>query len=87
MASATSTRRVSGSSSAPSSATETLNILHDLSELLNTGLDRETLATCVRMIESGANPEALALVVKELRKENGALNTQAQRGQSHVDER
>jgi len=31
------------------------------SQLLNTQLDRETLATCVGMIEGGVNPEALAV--------------------------
>jgi Mitotic-spindle organizing gamma-tubulin ring associated len=36
-------------------------VLHDISQLLNTQLDRETLATCVSMIESGVNPEALAV--------------------------
>lgn len=39
-------------------------VLHDISQLLNTKLDKETLATCVSMIEAGANPEALA--VKQL---------------------
>jgi len=61
-----------------SSATETLNILYDLSQLLNTQLDRDTLATCVKMIEGGANPEALAAVVKELRRENATLAAQVQ---------
>ena len=36
-------------------------VLHDISQLLNTQLDKETLATCVNMIESGVNPEALAV--------------------------
>ena len=36
-------------------------VLHDISQLLNTQLDKETLATCVSMIESGVNPEALAV--------------------------
>lgn len=35
--------------------------LHDISQLLNTNLDKETLATCVQMIESGVNPQALAV--------------------------
>ena len=35
--------------------------LFDISQLLNTGLDKETLATCVGLIESGVNPEALAV--------------------------
>lgn len=36
-------------------------VLYDMAQLLNTGLDKETLATCVGMIESGVNPEALAV--------------------------
>ena len=43
------------------------------SRLLNTGLDAETLAICVRLCEEGVNPEALALVIQELRRETEAL--------------
>ncbi|OBZ73861.1 Mitotic-spindle organizing protein 1 [Grifola frondosa] len=57
-------------------AQQTLDTLSDISQLLNTQLDRETLATCVGMIESGVNPEALAAVIQELRRENAALNAQ-----------
>lgn len=39
----------------------TTTALFDISQLLNTQLDKETLATCVGMIESGVNPEALAV--------------------------
>ncbi|KAF8892050.1 mitotic-spindle organizing gamma-tubulin ring associated-domain-containing protein [Infundibulicybe gibba] len=56
-------------------AQETLDILHEMSQLLNTQLDKETLAICVGMIESGVNPEALAAVIQELRRENLAMNT------------
>ncbi|KAF8075007.1 mitotic-spindle organizing gamma-tubulin ring associated-domain-containing protein [Lyophyllum atratum] len=56
------------------SAQQTLDILFDISQLLNTQLDKETLATCVGMIESGANPEALAAVIQELRRESASLN-------------
>ncbi|PIL24939.1 hypothetical protein GSI_12826 [Ganoderma sinense ZZ0214-1] len=56
-----------------SAAEETLNTLFDISQLLNTGLDKETLATCVSLIESGVNPEALAAVIQELRRESAAL--------------
>ncbi|KAJ6493620.1 mitotic-spindle organizing gamma-tubulin ring associated-domain-containing protein [Mycena polygramma] len=56
-----------------SSAQQTLDILHEMSQLLNTQLDKETLTTCVRLIESGVNPEALAAVIQELRRENGRL--------------
>ncbi|KAJ4473857.1 mitotic-spindle organizing gamma-tubulin ring associated-domain-containing protein [Lentinula aciculospora] len=55
------------------SAQQTLDILYEMSQLLNTQLDKETLTTCVRMIESGVNPEALAVVIQELRRENIAL--------------
>ncbi|EGN96512.1 hypothetical protein SERLA73DRAFT_140124 [Serpula lacrymans var. lacrymans S7.3] len=58
------------------SAQQTLDILYDISQLLNTQLDKETLATCVGMIENGVNPEALAAVIQELRRESAALNAQ-----------
>ena len=41
--------------------------LYKLSVLLNTGLDRETLLTCVSMIEVGVNVEALVMVLKEIK--------------------
>ncbi|KAH6915864.1 mitotic-spindle organizing gamma-tubulin ring associated-domain-containing protein [Coprinopsis sp. MPI-PUGE-AT-0042] len=52
------------------SAQQTLDILYELSQLLNTQLDKETLATCVGMIENGVNPDALAAVIQDLRREN-----------------
>ncbi|KAJ3159935.1 hypothetical protein HDU86_001199 [Geranomyces michiganensis] len=54
-------------------ARETMDILHEISLILNTGLDRETLALCVSLCESGVNPEALAVVIRELRNEANAL--------------
>ncbi|KAF7309729.1 Zds-C domain-containing protein [Mycena indigotica] len=56
-----------------SSAQQTLDILHEMSQLLNTQLDKETLTTCVRMIESGVNPEALAPTDYDIRREVEAL--------------
>ena len=56
---------------------ETLDILYDLSQLLHTGLDREELATLIGLTESGVNPEALAAVVKELRRESAAIAAEA----------
>ena len=47
--------------------------MKDISDLLNTGLDTESLHICVQLLEAGVNPEALAAVVKELRKETAAL--------------
>jgi len=43
-----------------------VSALYDISQLLNTQLEKETLATCVGMIESGVNPEALAVCTSHL---------------------
>lgn len=48
---------------------ETMEILFELATLLDTGLDRETLAILVELIEQGVHPQALARVVLELRRE------------------
>lgn len=40
---------------------------------MNTGLDREQLSILISMCESGVNPEALGVVVKELRREAAAF--------------
>jgi len=55
------------------SAQQTLDVLYDMSQILGTQLDKETLATCIGMIESGVNPEALAAVIQELRREGAAI--------------
>ncbi|ORZ01677.1 mitotic-spindle organizing protein 1 [Syncephalastrum racemosum] len=47
---------------------ETLDILQEMATMLNTNLDRDTIALCVSLCERGVNPEALAEVIKELRK-------------------
>ncbi|KAJ1634817.1 mitotic-spindle organizing gamma-tubulin ring associated-domain-containing protein, partial [Pavlovales sp. CCMP2436] len=48
-------------------------VLHELSCSLETGLDQETLAILLALCEQGVNPEALAAVIKELRREAAAL--------------
>ncbi|GAA5808686.1 Mitotic-spindle organizing protein 1 [Mucor flavus] len=48
---------------------ETIDLLLEMATLLNTGLDRETLGLCVSLCERGVNPEALASVIKDLRKQ------------------
>lgn len=52
--------------------------MKEISKLLNTGLDDETLKVCVQLLEAGVNPEALATVVLELRKETAALKVKDQ---------
>ncbi|KAI8461470.1 mitotic-spindle organizing gamma-tubulin ring associated-domain-containing protein [Phakopsora pachyrhizi] len=46
-----------------------LKVLFEISQLLGTGIDRQTLALCIGMIEEGTNPIALARVVRELKQE------------------
>ncbi|KAG5192830.1 glycosyltransferase family 28 C-terminal domain-containing protein [Tribonema minus] len=43
-------------------AAETLEVLHEVSSILHTGLDKESLRVLIGLCESGVNPEALALV-------------------------
>ncbi|KAF6376530.1 mitotic spindle organizing protein 1 [Rhinolophus ferrumequinum] len=69
----------SGAAAAAAAATnlnavrETMDVLLEISRILNTGLDMETLSICVRLCEQGINPEALSSVIKELRKASDAL--------------
>ncbi|OIW27950.1 hypothetical protein CONLIGDRAFT_716334 [Coniochaeta ligniaria NRRL 30616] len=50
-------------------AHQAVDILHEISTILNCHLDRRTVSICISLIENGINPEALASVVKELRAE------------------
>ncbi len=59
-------------------AAEALNLVHEISSLLDTGLDKESLSILIGLVESGVNPEALAAVVKELRREASALRAATQ---------
>jgi len=65
-----------------SASRESLEILLEMSALLNTGLDADTLAVCVRLCEMGVNPDALALVIQELRRETAALSEAGTRDQT-----
>ncbi|KAL1430196.1 hypothetical protein MTO96_015312 [Rhipicephalus appendiculatus] len=50
---------------------ETFDVLLEMSQLLNTGLDAQSLALCVKLCESGVNPEALACLIKGGARPNG----------------
>ncbi|KAH9970454.1 mitotic-spindle organizing gamma-tubulin ring associated-domain-containing protein [Russula compacta] len=69
------------------SAQQTLDVLYDMSQLLGTQLDKETLATCIGMIESGVNPEALAAVIQELRREGATIAARMNAGAGGGDVR
>ncbi|EHA49763.1 hypothetical protein MCOR27_010233 [Pyricularia oryzae] len=57
-------------------AQNAVDILHEISTILNCHLDRRTLSICISMIENGVSPEALASVVKELRKQGQEATAQ-----------
>ncbi len=38
-------------------ANEALDIIHQISQILDTGLDKETLSILIALCESGVNPE------------------------------
>lgn len=61
-------------------AREVIDILSEISQLLNTHLDRSTLSLCVSLIENGVNPEALATVIRELRREGAKVQQQGSVG-------
>ncbi|KAF7512396.1 hypothetical protein GJ744_001331 [Endocarpon pusillum] len=50
-------------------AREVVDILEEISLLLNTHLDRPQLSLCVSLIENGVNPEALATAISDLRRD------------------
>ena len=47
-----------------------LEVAFEISRLLNTGLDKETLSLCMGLLEQGVNPEALADVIIEIREQD-----------------
>ncbi|KAH6722182.1 mitotic-spindle organizing protein 1 [Leptodontidium sp. 2 PMI_412] len=59
---------------------EVIDVFHEISTLLNADLDRQTLSICISLIENGVNPEALASVVKELRKDAEETKREIQLG-------
>ncbi|CAK1541240.1 unnamed protein product [Leptosia nina] len=62
-------------------AREAFQLLYQISQLLNTGLDAETLRICIQLCELGVNPDTLALVIKEIRKMG---DTSAQNKQTNL---
>ncbi|XP_065086827.1 mitotic-spindle organizing protein 1-like [Ochlerotatus camptorhynchus] len=52
--------------------------IQNISQLLNTGLSPEALDICVKLLETGVHPQALAEVVTQIRREMAALETDTQ---------
>ncbi|KAL2630711.1 hypothetical protein R1flu_015397 [Riccia fluitans] len=54
-------------------ARDALEVVYAISNLLNAKLDRSTLSILIALCDHGVNPEALAVVVKEMRLEAQAV--------------
>ena len=70
---------VSASRSLPpslSTSRESMEIICELSDLLQTGLSQDALVAVVDLLESGVSPEAVAAAVLEIRREvSGGVTT------------
>ncbi|KMT15211.1 hypothetical protein BVRB_3g063220 [Beta vulgaris subsp. vulgaris] len=62
-------------SEAARTARDSLELAFQMSNILDTGLDRHTLSVLIALCDLGLNPEALAAVVKELRREPSPSST------------
>ncbi|WCJ31779.1 Mitotic-spindle organizing protein 1 [Euphorbia peplus] len=63
-------RRVDMGHEATKTARESLDLAFQISNILDTGLDRHTLSLLIALCDLGLNPEALAAVVKEVQRES-----------------
>nr|GEW27378.1 mitotic-spindle organizing protein 1A-like [Tanacetum cinerariifolium]GEX50999.1 mitotic-spindle organizing protein 1A-like [Tanacetum cinerariifolium] len=54
---------------------ESLELVFQMSNILGTGLDRHTLSVLIALCDLGLNPEALAAVVKEFRRNPPSTNS------------
>ncbi|KAF4517931.1 hypothetical protein B566_EDAN005297 [Ephemera danica] len=55
---------------------EAFKLVMEISDLLRTNLNPEMLAVCIRLIEEGANPDALARIVAEMSRETEKLDNE-----------
>ena len=60
---------------AAQTARESLELVFQMSNILGTGLDRHTLSVLIALCDLGLNPEALAAVVKEFRRDPPSTNS------------
>jgi len=57
---------------------EALDVAFEINKILDCGLDKESLSVCIALLETGVNPEALAEVIKRLRKEAAEVKHEAE---------
>ena len=51
---------------------QTLENLHQVSNFLKCGIDKNTLAVMISMVENGAKPEQVAAIVAEIKQKSNA---------------
>jgi len=59
-----------GGESLPYPYQQAFDLLFEISQMMDTGLDKESLSIVVSLCETGVNPEALSALVREFRREN-----------------
>ncbi|KAK9331002.1 mitotic-spindle organizing gamma-tubulin ring associated-domain-containing protein [Lipomyces starkeyi] len=47
---------------------DTTVLLHEISLLLDTGVEKDTISLCLKLFDNGINPEALANTIRELKE-------------------
>lgn len=65
-------------------ARDSLDLAFHMSNILESGLDRHTLSILIALCEMGINPESLAAVVKELRRESPPSSSSSSSSQETV---
>jgi hypothetical protein len=60
-------------------AMEALQVVEDISHLLNIGMDKETLTVCIRLIENGINPSTLAHGILDIKRDAARISAAAAR--------
>ncbi|KAK7205327.1 hypothetical protein BZA70DRAFT_153024 [Myxozyma melibiosi] len=53
----------------PLSDDDILDKLYEVALLLDAGIDKQTIATCIKLCDSGMSPEALAKMISGLKDE------------------
>ena len=56
-----------------SAAAATIDVVHEISQLLDCKLDRKTLQILMALIDAGVHPSSLAAAVLELRRQAALL--------------
>lgn len=68
-----------GAGDARAATAATVDVVTEISTLLNTGLDRRAVQIVMALIDAGVNPAALAAAIKELQTQARSLGLDGRR--------